>query len=317
MRKSDLAAFLLLCASTATVASQTIAKMQLPCESPFQVLSPIGTQLAVQCKGNSLHLIDVPEGTQQSSIPAERGVNTFVYSPDGRWLAVGFTDGTVDVIPVRDKAPSKHWKAGSHRIDTLYFFPDSKTIFVGPVDSPGMVWDTANTPTLRATLPGDFGGMPVCAVSPDGKLLVAAGDDTVVRWYDTATWQKTREYRGFLLETFALKFTQDAKQLLAGGADSHITVLDVASAKEVRQLPPEAGSYIGEIDILGDKQGAVTVYFDNAGEKPPHVLLWDLTTTKSIAVKSDPPATCGNVVDGKLWMCTADGKTLTISQHQY
>jgi hypothetical protein len=65
MCKSELAAFLLLCASTATVASQTIAKMQLPCESPFQVLSPVGTQLAVQCKGNSLRLIDVPDGTNR------------------------------------------------------------------------------------------------------------------------------------------------------------------------------------------------------------------------------------------------------------
>jgi hypothetical protein len=67
------------------------------------------------------------------------------------------------------------------------------------------------------------------------------------------------------------------------------------------------------IDILGDKQQAVTVYYDNAGEKPPHALLWNLTTAKSVPIK---PATCGNIVDGKLWLCTTDGKMLSISQHQ-
>jgi WD40 repeat protein len=316
MRRFTVATFLVMCASTAAVASQTIAKVQFPCESPYEVLSPTGTQVAVQCKDNSLHVINIPMGTQQSVFPAGRGANSFVYSPDGRWLAVGFQDGTVEVAPSRGTAPSKHWKADSHRIDTLYFFPDAKTLFVGPVDSPGEVWGLTDTPTLRATLPVDFGGMPVCAVSPDGKLLVAAGDDTVVRWYDTATWQKTREYRGFLLETFALAFTPDGKYLLAGGADSRITVLDVASGKEVRQLPPEAGSYIVAINMLGDKQRAATVYLDDAGEKPAHELFWDLATAKSVALKSDSPATCGGVVGGKFWCCTADGKTLTISQHE-
>lgn len=316
MRKFTMATLLVMCGWTAAIASQTIAKVQLPCESPFQVLSPAGTQVAVQCKDNSLHVVNIPEGTQQSVFPAERGANTFVYSRDGHWLAVGFEDGTVEVAPSRGVAPSKHWKADSHRIDTLYFFPDAKTLFVGPVDSPGQIWELTGTPTLRSTLPVDFGGMNACAVSPDGKLLVAAGDDTVVRWYDTATWQRTREYRGFLLETFALEFTPDGKHLLAGGADSRITVLDVASGKEVRQLPPEPGSYIVAIEMLGDKERAVTVYLDDAGEKPPNALFWDLATAKSVPLKSISPPTCGAVVGGKLWVCTADGKMLTISQHE-
>jgi WD40 repeat protein len=316
MRKLSVATILVMCASTAAIASQTIAKMQLPCESHYQVLSPTGTQIIAQCKDNSLQLVDIPEGTQRSLVPAERGANTFVYSPDGRWLAVGFVDGSVEVMPSQDAAHAKHWKADSHRIDTLYFFADAKNLFVGPVDSPGQVWQLTDTATLRATLPTDFGGMPVCAVSPDGKLLVAAGDDTVIRWYDTASWQKTREYRGFMLETFALKFTSDGKYLLAGGADSRITVLDVASGKEVRQLPPEAGSYIVAIDMLGDKQRAATVYLDDAGEKPPHALFWDLATAKSVALKSDSPFTCGGVVGGKVWLCSADGKMLIISQHE-
>jgi len=315
MRQIIAAAFLLLCVS-AMGASKPIARVQLPCESRYQELSPSGTQLVVHCKDHSVRVVSVPEGTERHVFPAEQHANSFIYSQDGSWLAVGFDDGAVEVLPSQGTAPSKRWKPSARRIDALYFFPDAKTIVVGPVDSPAQVWDLADTPALRATLPFEFGGLIACSVSPDGKLLVAAGDDTVLRWYDTATWKKTHENREFLLETFALTFTPDGKHVLAGGADARITVLDAATARHLGQFPPEAGSSVTAIDFLGDKQRAVTVYFDDAGEKPPHELLWDIATAKSAALKSDAPLTCGAVVGGKLWVCSADGKTLTMSQYE-
>lgn len=316
MRQLVAAVFVLLGALSASGSSKPVAKVQLPCESEYQDLSPSGTQLAVHCKDRSVRVVSVPEGAERHVFLAEQHANSFVYSHDGSFLAVGFDDGTVEVFPSQGTAPSKRWKPSARRIDSLYFFPDAKAIVVGPVDSPAQVWELAETPAHLADLPFEFGGMNACAVSPDGKLLVAAGDDTVVRWYDTATWQRTREYRGFLLETFALTFTPDGKHVLAGGADSRITVLDASTAKPLRQMPPEAGSSVAAIDILGDKQRAVTVYFDDAGEKPPHELVWDFTTAKSVALRSDAPLTCGGVIGGKLWVCNAQGKSLTLSQYE-
>jgi WD40 repeat protein len=315
MRQLMAAALVLLGAMSAVGSSRPVAKVQLPCESGYQDLSPSGTQLVVHCKDRSVRVVSVPEGTERHVFTAGQHANSFLYSQDGSWLAVGFEDGTVEVVPSQGTAPSKRWKPSARRIDQMYFFPDAKTLVVGPVDSPAQVWGFADTPALLATLPFEFGGLNACSVSPDGKTLVAAGDDTVLRWYDTATWKKTREYNGFLLETFALTFTPDGKRVLAGGADARITVMDAATAKPLRQMPPEAGSYVVEIDLLGDKQRAATVYLDDAGEKPPHALLWDIATVKSAALNSDAPLTCGTVVGGKLWVCSADGKTLTMSQY--
>jgi len=315
MRQIIAAAFLLLGVS-AMGASKPITKVQLPCESRYQDLSPTGTQLVVHCKDRRVLVVNVPEGTERHVFPAEQNANSFVYSQDGSWLAVGFEDGTVELFPNQGASSSIRWKASSRRIDMMYFFPDAKSLVVGPVDSPGQVWEIAAKPTLRATLPFAFGGLIACAVSPDGKLLVAAGDDTVLRWYDTATWKRTRENSDFLLETFALTFTPDGKHVLAGGADARITVLDATTAKQLRQFPPEAGSSVAAIDVLGDKQSAAAVYFDDAGEKPPHELLWDISTAKSAALQSDAPLTCGTVVGGKLWVCSADRKTLTMSQYE-
>lgn len=314
MRGLALAA-LMLCAATAAVASPAPVKVQLPCESRDQMLSPTGAQVAVLCKDHSIHLVNLRDGAERQLFPAERRVSGLSFSQDGKWMAAGFPDGTVEVLPSQGTGATRQWKADANRIDNLYFFADGKKLFVSAMNHPGTIWELTETPTQRATLPDKFGGVASVAVSPDGKLLVVAGGDTVVRWYDTATWQTTSEYNGFLLDTFALTFTPDGKNLLAGGADSRITVFDVASGKKLRQLLTEAASSVGSIDFLADKTQVMTEYFDNAGEKPPHRLVWNLTTDKSTPVQIDFRPSCGSVVDGKLWLCNTDGTMLTITQH--
>lgn len=307
------ATLLAILVSLPAAAADSIAKIQLPCDSRSQTLSPTGTQVAVRCKDRSLHLMSIPAGAEDKVFPADQRANTFTYSRDGRWLAFGFSDGTVEVAATQSGGASTTLKSGTRRVDLLYFLPDSKNLFVAPVDSPGQVWSLTGTPKLLASLPVDFGGINAAATSHDGTLLVTASDDTVLRWYDTTTWKKTREYRDFLLEPFALAFTADGKHVLAGGADSRITVLDASTAKQTAQLPAEAGWYIGDLLML-DGDRVVTVYLDNAGEKPPRALIWDLVSSKSESVTARAQPTCGGVVAGKLWVCTVEGETLTISQ---
>jgi WD40 repeat protein len=316
MRGLTLTALLMLVTPVMALASQPIAKVQLPCESHDQTLSPTGSQLLVMCADHSLHLVSVPDGKHRELLPPRRRASASVFSQDGRWLALGFSDGSVQLVSSDDTAAVQEWKASVRRIDLLYFLPNAKALVVAPVDSPGEVWELTRTPTLRASLPVDFGGIAATAASPDGKILVTAAGDTVLRWYDTSTWQKTKEYRDFLLDTFALQFTPDGKQLLAAGADSRITVLDPATARQLRQLPPEAGAFIGSLDLLRNGHKVVALYFDDAGEKPPHALIWDLTTDKSAPVRFDSIPTCGDVVKGELWLCSTEGKTLTITQQE-
>jgi WD40 repeat protein len=311
MRKLIIMLALATCASTVLSAAEPVAKIQLPCESRFQMLSPAGTQIAVHCKDQTLRLVSVPQGKENRIFPAEQRASTSVYSPDGRWLASGFDDGKVAVSPSMSMGASKAFNTGARRVDLLYFLPDGKKLLVAPLDSPGQVWELGEAPQRVATLPVEFGGITAAAASPDGKLLVTASDDTVVRWYDTTSWQKLREYRGFLLEPFAVAFTADGKRVLAAGADSRITVLDAGSAKEIAQMPAEAGAYIDGLLML-DHDRVAAVYLDTNGEKPPHGLIWELASGKSLPVNSNAQPTCGGSVGGKLWLCTVEGTTLSI-----
>jgi WD40 repeat protein len=295
-------------------ATTEVANVALPCDSLYQVLSPDGAQVAVRCKDHSLHVLSVPDGKELRVIPAEPVASTVVYSPDGRWMAIGFHDGDIEVASSKGLAAAKRWQASARSIEALRFFPNARMLVAGPADSDGQVWELAESPKLRATLPSDFGGITDCAVSPDGKVLVVAGGDTILHWYDTVTWRKTHENRDFLLDTFTLTFTPDGKEVLVGGADARITVLDAATAKLVRQLPREAGSSVGALDVFGDRRTAA-IYFDDAGDKPPHELIWRLADAK-VAARSDTAPSCEAVVGGKLWSCVVDGRALRISQYE-
>src|SRR5215472_13992085 len=101
MHALALAALVVFPASSLIAADKPVATLQLPCESRYQDLSPAGNQLAVHCKGGGLRLLEVPSGTEQRAFSPDRPANSIVYSHDGNWLAFGFDDGSVEVLPAR------------------------------------------------------------------------------------------------------------------------------------------------------------------------------------------------------------------------
>jgi len=292
-----------------------VATVHLSCESPSQMVSPNGGQLAVRCKDHTLHLVDVANGHEQYVFSAAVGVSSYAYSRDGRWFAAGTKEGWVEIVPTSGSASPKRWRADDRRIDTVQFLADGDSLLVAGADKPGAVWDVREAPKLRASLHSDFAGLTACALSPDGKLLATADGDTVLRIYDTATWKIVREYRGIKLETFAVPFTGDGKYLLAGGADDHISVLEVSSGTEVRKLGGQAG-YVGEILPLGDNRRAAVVYLDNNGLKPPRPMMWNLETLKAEPLTSERPLTGGGLVRGKLWVVSAAGSSLQAWEYE-
>ena len=302
------------CVAVQAAEFKPVAKVQLPCESSSQMVSPNGDQVAVRCKDHSLRLVDMAGGREQHVFTGDNPVASSAYSRDGRWFAVGLNGGWVEIVPTSGSAAAKKWKADEHRIDTVQFL-GGDLILVAGADQPGGIWEVRDVPKLLASLQSDFAGLTASAISDDGKLLATADGDTVLRVYDTSSWKKTQEYRGLKLETFAVPFTRDGKYLLAGGADNYISVLEAASGKEVHRLGGETG-YVVDILPLGDSRNAVAVYLDTDGLKPPHAVVWNLETMKAEPLKPEHQPTGGGLVRGKLWVTSADGSWLQAWAYQ-
>jgi len=298
-------------APPARAGMKPVAGVPMPCESHFQIISPTGEQVAAVCSDHTLRLVNVASGTTQHTFNAAARVSQFNYSRDGRWFAVGLRDGTVEVVPTSGTAEPKHWRGDTRRIRTLEFLPDSTGIVVGASDRPGEIWDLRGTPKRVATLHSDFAGLLACSFSPNGKLLATADGDTVVRFYDTSTWQMVREYRGLTLESFAVAFTNDGNRTEVGGPDDHITELDSATATEVRKLSKDP-EVIEQILPFGSDGRAAILYVDGDGMKPPHQSIWSVSTGKSELLGAERPLSGGGVVGGKLWVSSPNGKALDV-----
>jgi WD40 repeat protein len=72
--------------------------------------------------------------------------------------------------------------------------------------------------------------------TPDGKALLTASGDGVIRVWDPATGKELRrlgEHKGGVL---ALALTRDGRTLASGGADRAARLWDVRAGKELRRL---------------------------------------------------------------------------------
>ena len=296
---------LVLLAASLTAAAQTVP---LPCESSYQVISPTGAQAFVSCKDDTVRLINLPSGKEERSL-AGKAVAATVFSPDGEYAAVAYYTGTTLVFPTVGKgAPTQVPIAPS--ADGIQFLPGNKTVIASAHMRGGEVWDISATPKKIATLATDFDGFSSVTVSHNGKLIAACGADTVVRLWHTDTWKSAGEYRGYLLEPFAIAFSADDKWLLVGGADKQVTILDTATASEVRKLPrqPDPFDTIGALDT----NRVAVRYFDEDGRKPPHILIWDLQSDSAKAASPGKAITGGGIVKDKLWLTNSSGKTMEI-----
>ena len=298
---------LVVLAASLTTAAQTVP---LPCESSRQTISPTGAQALVQCKDDTLRVVDLPSGNEVRSLPA-KSISALQFSSDGKFAAMASTDGTTIVFATSGSAKPVELPIKPFA-DDFQFLPENKIVVVSVHMAGAEVWDISATPKKVATLGADFDGFTGVAVSHDGKLVAACGADTVVRLWRTDSWKSAGEYRGYLLEPFAIAFSADDQSLLVGGADKRITVLDVATAAELRKLP-EQHDPVGTIGAL-DADHIAVLYFDEDGRKPPHVMMWNLKSDSAQPVATGKPMTGGGIVKDKLWLVNASGKNMEMWQ---
>jgi WD40 repeat protein len=272
------------------------------------VCGSTGLAAGLGAKG-SVYVWRLPSGETVSNPPAEDGLTALDCSADGKWLAGGKRDGSVLIADTSGKSV-RTLAVGSERVNELKFSPDGSLLAVRVAGAPVRLWNPVRG-TLVAELKTDFGGSTSMAFSPDSSLFATANGDTAVRIYDRNGKLKLT-YSGLLLEPFAIGFL-DAKQIVVGGADSMLTILDASDAHVVRQLPKQSDP-IFEVAVLSDGTSLCSLQIDAMGLKKFTTSLWDLRTgsQRELAVDGHHIVGFGSTLGHKGLLFTADSdSTLT------
>jgi WD40 repeat protein len=167
-------------------------------ERPAAALSPGGKILATAVNriirgGRSrtvsvLQLWDVSRGKEVGRVSRDDGwLQTLAFSPDGAWLMIAQTDGTLFLLDSATGQEIASWKAESGLVTRLLFAPDGRTLAaIKPDYQTGgtkiALWEVCTRSVQREwTAPHNL--VTSVAFSPDGRLLASGcTDSTVLLW---------------------------------------------------------------------------------------------------------------------------------------
>jgi WD40 repeat protein len=197
-------------------------------------LSRDGKQLAVsqedRTMGRELGHIQV-WNTATGSLSAfkvpEKVVTCMDFSPDGRLLAVGCRDGSLNLWAVTTGRVAVPLTGHSHWVRSVAFSPDGRRLVssIGEMGVPAeiKVWD-AETGIECFRLKGHRDMVSDAKFSGDGKRIVTGGADKTVRVWDSTTGQELLSLKGHAMMVNKVAFSPDGRRLGSIGVDGSLHV---------------------------------------------------------------------------------------------
>ena len=233
--------------------------------------SPDGKLLVAGGEDDQLRIFNAADGELLRSIPHSSGIDSLRWSPDGAMLATGEESGVVRLWSMPEGRQLGQGKVEG-AINELDFSSDGKLLLVVGDKTGVRLFRTSDmtvAKVLQAGLPA-----PTIAgrISPDNKLVVAAGHNGIVQLWRTAGGEPVRQinFTGQKVET--VTFSPDGSYVLYAGHDPHIRVVRISDGALVHHSQPvDNAEYVafsrnGSFVASAHQDGAVRLWVWMRGE---------------------------------------------------
>jgi serine/threonine-protein kinase len=186
------------------------------------------------------------------------GVETAVFTPDGRYLLVSGNDKLVHVFDAADGRPVRTLEGHAGNVRAMALVPGGgPRLLTAGTDKTIKLWDyEAGGAPLRG-FDGQGAYVTEVAPLPDGKRFLAAADNGTIWMWDLDSGEVLKKYEPAKLAVYALAVTRDGKRAVAGTWESkrnaakpgedlsklppvHVWWFDVESGEEGRRVPVAA-----------------------------------------------------------------------------
>ena len=152
-------------------------------------------------------------------------VNCLAISPDGRLLASGSRDNTVQLWSLPDRVALKTLEEHTGKVECLAISPDGRVLASGSRDRTVRLWSLPDGTPLK-TLARHEDWVSSLAITPDGRVLASGSLDNTVRLWSLPdgaalkmlAWYYTTR-KGYTRAVGCLAITPDGRLLASGSYD--------------------------------------------------------------------------------------------------
>ena len=219
----------------------------------------------------NLHDVNFQNANLAKSVFAETfgGILSVTFSPDGKMLAMGDTNGEIRLRQVSDGKQLLICKGHANWVVCLAFSPDGKTLASSSTDYTLKLWNLDTGQCLQTLQEHDNEVWSV-AFSPDGQMLVSGSDDRMVKVWNVITGEclKTFQPAGWIS---SVACHPNKQTLASGSSDNTIKLWDINSGQHWKTFCGH-NSAIRSIVFSPDGQALAS------GSEDHTVKLWSLST---------------------------------------
>jgi WD40 repeat protein/serine/threonine protein kinase len=171
-----------------------------------------------------------PDGDLVFRIDAPPEVGRLAVRPDGMYLALGGTDGSVQVYEVGATQPLWSIALHKHQVAALAYSPDGQRLASAGWDGSVLVVDARTGRSLHPPLRGGADSRThAVAWSPDGEFLVAVDDHQITVWsarnerFDLETYDDSSHKS----DVSGLVFSPDGRRLATAAANGNLRIWEL------------------------------------------------------------------------------------------
>jgi WD40 repeat protein len=202
------------------------------------------------------------------------GIFSVAFSPNGKLLATGDTNGEIRLYEVANSQQLMTCKGHTGWVWSVTFSPDGQILASGSNDQTIKLWDISTGQCFK-TLEGHNGGVRSVTFSPNAQILASGSDDQTVKLWNTSTGKCLKTLQEVGCNVWSVAFSPKGNVLATGNDDYKVRLWDINTSSCIHTLEAHT-QRVYSVAFSPDGNTLAS------GSHDQTVKLWDTSTGKWI-----------------------------------